>query len=201
MRDRETVDIGLRAAITGHLVFSTLHTMSAIATIHRLLDIGAEGYMIAAAVHGIVSQRLVRKVCENCAQPSSPDAHEAAWLEARSATALSDGRFTRGVGCAYCNYSGYRGRMAVHELLEIDRSLADAIRRGDLREFDLEARRRPGYLSLGARAFELASSGVTTVAEAIGVDSSLDDPLTAGVASSLLEDVLSVGTADDGGRP
>jgi MSHA biogenesis protein MshE len=201
MRDRETVDIGLRAAITGHMVFSTLHTMSAIATVHRLLDVGAEGYMIAAAVHGIVAQRLLRRVCENCAQPTPPDPHETAWLEARSATALSDGRFSRGVGCAYCNYSGYRGRLAVHELLEIDRSLADAIRRGDLREFDLEAQRRPGYVSLGSRAFELASSGVTTIAEAIGVDSSLDDPLMGAPSSSLLEDVLSADTADGGGRP
>jgi MSHA biogenesis protein MshE len=198
MRDRETVDIGLRAAITGHLVFSTLHTMSAIATVHRLMDVGAEGYMIAAAVHGIVAQRLVRKVCENCAQPTSPDAHETAWLEARSATALNDGRFTRGVGCAYCNHSGYRGRIPVHELLEIDRSLADAIRRGDLREFDLEAQRRPGYVSLGNRAFQLASAGITTVAEAIGLDSSIEDPV-GGAAFSLLQDALSADAAGAGG--
>ena len=72
MRDQETVDIGLRAAITGHLVFSTLHTMNAVATIHRLLDMGAAGYMIAAALHGIVAQRLVRRVCDNCAQPTEP---------------------------------------------------------------------------------------------------------------------------------
>ena len=195
MRDRETVDIGLRAAITGHLVFSTLHTMSAIATVHRLLDVGAEGYMIAAAVHGIVAQRLVRKVCENCAQPTQLDDHEIAWLEARGAG--SDGSFMRGTGCAYCNHSGYRGRLAVHELLEIDRGLADAIRRGELREFDMEAQRRPGYVSLGARAFELASLGVTTVAEAIGVDSGLDDPLG---PSSLLEDVLAGNAAATSGR-
>ncbi len=195
MRDRETVDIGLRAAITGHLVFSTLHTMSAIATVHRLLDVGAEGYMIAAAVHGIVAQRLVRKVCENCAQPTAPDAHEVAWLEARGGA--SNGNYLRGSGCAYCNHSGYRGRIAVHELLEIDRALADAIRRGELREFDLEAQRRPGYVSLGTRAFELASAGVTTVAEAISVDSSLDDPLN---PSSLLQDVLASSSATASGR-
>ena len=201
MRDRETVDIGLRAAITGHLVFSTLHTMSAIATVHRLLDIGAEGYMIAAAVHGIVAQRLVRKVCENCAQATSPDAHEVAWIQARSSDAdLETIRFMRGTGCAYCNHSGYRGRMAVHELLEIDRVLADSIRRSDLREFDLTARARPDYVSLARSAFELAKRGVTTIAEAIGVDSSLDEELggspesrgrgTASSRSELLNDVL-----------
>ena len=78
MRDQETVDIGLRAAITGHLVFSTLHTMNAAATIHRLLDMGAAGYMIAAALHGIVAQRLVRRVCDNCAQPTEPDRRSSA---------------------------------------------------------------------------------------------------------------------------
>ena len=199
MRDRETVDIGLRAAITGHMVFSTLHTMSAIATVHRLLDIGAEGYMIAAAVHGVVAQRLVRKVCENCAQPTAPDAHEVAWLQARSTTALTDGNFMGGPGCAYCNHSGYRGRVAVHELLEIDRSLADAIRRGDVRGFDLEAQSRAGYVSLGTRAFELARAGVTTVAEAIGVDSSLDDPSGA-QKSSLIEDALAADAAANRAR-
>jgi MSHA biogenesis protein MshE len=188
MRDRETVDIGLRAAITGHLVFSTLHTMSAIATVHRLLDIGAEGYMIAAAVHGIVAQRLVRKVCENCVQPTTPDVHEIAWIQARSALAdLEESRFLRGAGCAYCNHSGYKGRIAVHELLEIDRGLADSIRRGDLREFDLMARSRPDYVSLARSAFELAKQGVTTVAEAIGVDSSLDEELG---GQELLADAL-----------
>ena len=196
MRDRETVDIGLRAAITGHLVFSTLHTMSAIATVHRLLDIGAEGYMIAAAVHGIVAQRLVRKICENCAQPASPDDHEIAWIKARSIADFSDTPFLRGAGCAYCNHSGYRGRVAVHELLEIDRALADSIRRGDVREFDLTARARPDYVSLASSAFELARRGVTSVAEAIGVDSSLDEQVGPPASKpELLSDALAAEVA------
>ena len=196
MRDRETVDIGLRAAITGHMVFSTLHTMSAISTVHRLLDVGAEGYMIAAAVHGIVAQRLVRKVCENCAQPTLPDEHEIAWLEGRSATPLADVQFMRGPGCAYCNYSGYRGRVAVHELLEVDRPLADAIRRTDLREFDLLARGRRDYVSLASSAFDLARRGVTSVAEAISVDSSLDEQINSGGGEiSLLNDALTAEAA------
>src|SRR6185312_2003787 len=149
MRDSETVDIGLRAAITGHLVFSTLHTMNAIATIHRLLDMGAEGYMIAAAVHGIVAQRLVRRVCENCAQPAAPDEHQLAWLHAQvGAARASTLHFKIGAGCTYCNLSGYRGRVAVYELLEIDRGLADAIRRGDSAAFGAGAQARPGYVSL-----------------------------------------------------
>src|SRR5262245_47639496 len=88
MRDQETVDIGLRAAITGHLVFSTLHTMNAVATLHRLVDMGAASYMIAAAVHGIIAQRLVRRVCDNCAQPVEPDPQQRAWLAAQADPAL-----------------------------------------------------------------------------------------------------------------
>jgi MSHA biogenesis protein MshE len=181
MRDSETVNIGLRAAITGHLVFSTLHTMNAVATVHRLLDIGAEGYMIAAAVHGIVAQRLVRRVCENCAQPTPPDEHQAAWLHAQvGAAKAATMRFQAGAGCTYCNLSGHRGRAPVYELLEIDRGLADAIRRGDATSFGDLARNRPGFVSLAQGALELAARGVTSLAEAIAVTSGLEeaeDPL------------------------
>ena len=183
MRDNETVDIGLRAAITGHLVFSTLHTMNAIATVHRLLDMGAAGYMIAAAVHGIVAQRLVRRVCENCAHTTPPDEHQTAWLHAQVGPAKAGAMsFRTGLGCTYCNLSGYRGRAAVYELLEIDRGLADAIRRGDSVGFADAARRRPGYVSLTDGALDLAAQGVTSLAEAIAVTSGLEeseDPLVA----------------------
>src|SRR6185369_9519097 len=176
MRDQETVDIGLRAAITGHLVFSTLHTMSAVATVSRLLDMGAAGYMIAAAVHGIVAQRLVRQVCSDCAQPHEPDAHQLAWLQAYvGAERAARIEFQVGAGCTYCNLSGYRGRVAIYELLEIDRTQADAIRRNDLIAFASAARARPAYASLTQSALELAAKGVTTLAEVIGITSGLDE--------------------------
>jgi len=176
MRDQETVDIGLRAAITGHLVFSTLHTMSAVATVSRLLDMGAAGYMIAAAVHGIVAQRLVRQVCSDCAQPHEPDAHQLAWLQAQmGAERAARIEFQIGSGCTYCNLSGYRGRVAIYELLEIDRTQADAIRRNDLIAFASAARARPAYASLTQSALELAAKGVTTLAEVIGITSGLDE--------------------------
>jgi MSHA biogenesis protein MshE len=203
MRDRETVDIGLRAAITGHLVLSTLHTMSAIATIHRLLDMGAAGFMIAAAVHGIVAQRLLRRVCENCAQPVEPTAQESAWLAGRRAGRASTPALKAGQGCTYCNLSGYRGRVAVYELLEIDRHLADAIRRGELRELDEVAHNRPDYLSLTQGALDLATAGITTLAEAMAVTSGLEEeedlsgvtaswrsPFAPGARGGLLDDVL-----------
>jgi MSHA biogenesis protein MshE len=199
MRDRETVEIGLRAAITGHMVFSTLHTMSAVATVHRLLDMGAPGYMIAAAVHGIVAQRLVRRVCENCARPVQADAHEAALLRAQFGAEAAAASFRAGSGCTYCNLSGYRGRIAVYELLEIDRTLTDAIRRGDLGRLEEAARASGGFVSLARSALDLAVQGITSVSEALGLatgsDSDEDTPSTRGAADPLLEEVLQADAA------
>jgi MSHA biogenesis protein MshE len=168
MRDRETVDIGLRASITGHLVFSTLHTMSAVASIDRLIDMGAPGYMVAAAVHAVLAQRLVRRICADCSEAHAPDEHERAWLCAQigeSATALL--QLQHGVGCGYCNMTGYRGRVAIYELLEIDREQADAIRRSDLQQFARLTAARRDYKPLAHSAIELAARGVTTLAEAM----------------------------------
>ncbi len=176
MRDQETVEIGLRAAITGHLVFSTLHTMNAAATVHRLLDMGAAGYMIAAAVHGIVAQRLMRRVCDNCAQPTEPSPQQRAWLNAMAdAQTIAKMNFQVGTGCTYCNLTGYRGRAAIYELLEIDRPLADAIRRSDSTAFTELVRQREDFTTLADAALELVASGSTTVAEAMGVTTGLDE--------------------------
>jgi MSHA biogenesis protein MshE len=176
MRDQETVDIGLRAAITGHLVFSTLHTMNAVATIHRLVDMGAASYMIAAAVHGIIAQRLVRRVCDNCAQPAEPGPQQRAWLAAQADPArIAQMHFQMGVGCTYCNLSGYRGRTAIYEMLEIDRPLADAIRRGDAPAFAELVRDREDFTTLADAALDLVANGHTSIAEAISVTSGLDD--------------------------
>jgi len=176
MRDRETVDIGLRGAMTGHLVFSTLHTINAVATVNRLLDMGAAGYMIAAAVHGVIAQRLVRRICQDCAHPATPTPNELAWLAAcRPGLPAERQRLQVGEGCTYCNLSGYRGRVAVYELLEIDRQLADAIRRGDLEGFARAARAKDGYVPIAQSAIDLALSGVTSLAEAMAVGSGLEE--------------------------
>jgi len=148
--------------------------MGAIPTIHRLLDMGAAGYMIAASVQGIVAQRLLRRVCEYCAQPATASEHESAWLAARGARSQAL-ELKVGAGCTYCNLSGYRGRVAVYELLEIDRTLADAIRRGDLRAVDQAAHARADYVPLTQSALELAMRGVTTLTEAIAVTSGLEE--------------------------
>jgi MSHA biogenesis protein MshE len=176
MRDRETVDIGLRGAMTGHFVFSTLHTINAIATVNRLLDMGAPGYMIAAAVHGVVAQRLVRRVCTDCAQPAAPTPNQLAWLATcRPELKPEHQKFLAGSGCTYCNLTGYRGRVAVYELLEIDRVLADAVRRGDLSGFARAARSSEGYVPLAQGAIDFALSGITSLAEAMAVGSGLEE--------------------------
>jgi MSHA biogenesis protein MshE len=203
MRDRETAEIGLRAAITGHLVFSTLHTMSSIATVHRLLDMGAPGYMIAAAVHGIVAQRLLRRVCEHCAEPVQPGPHEAALLRAQFGLEAADARFPLGAGCTNCNLTGYRGRIAVYEMLEIDRTLAEAIRRSDVQQVEEAARAGPDFVSLARAALNLAICGYTSLSEALGVISGADEddrreaPMsTAG--DTLLNEVLKADALADG---
>ncbi|HET7133021.1 MAG TPA: GspE/PulE family protein, partial [Gammaproteobacteria bacterium] len=133
MRDHETVEMGLRAAMTGHLVFSTLHTNDAASAVSRLLDMDAQGYLIAAALDGVLAQRLVRRVCDNCAHPAELGVHHAAWLgRYLGAEQLRAGKFMEGVGCTYCNMTGYKGRIGVYELVEIDAGMADAIRRNDL---------------------------------------------------------------------
>ena len=176
MRDRETVEIGLRGAMTGHFVFSTLHTINAVATVNRLLDMGAPGYMIAAAVNGVLAQRLVRRVCTDCAHPATPTPNELAWLAACRPGLVPDRhQFVAGAGCTYCNLTGYRGRVAVYELLELDRSLADEVRRGDLEGFARAARALDTYVPLAQGAIDLAISGVTSVAEAMAVGSGLEE--------------------------
>ncbi len=176
IRDRETVEIALRGAMTGHFVFSTLHTINAIATVNRLLDMGAPGYMIAAAVNGIVAQRLVRRVCADCTQPTTPTVNQIAWLAAcRPGLNLGLQKFMAGAGCTYCNLTGYRGRVAVYELLEIDRALADAVGRGDIEGFARAARSSAGYLPLAQGAIDYALAGVTSLAEAMAVGGGLEE--------------------------
>jgi MSHA biogenesis protein MshE len=191
MRDRETVDIGLRAAITGHLVFSTLHTMSAVATVDRLIDMGAPAYMVAAALHAVVAQRLVRKICTDCAEGYVPDANELAWLSAqigdKVAAHLS---FKRGAGCGYCNMTGYRSRVAIYELLEIDREQADAIRRNDLVQFARLTAARRDYKPLTHSAIELAGRGVTTIVEAMAAVSGISDDIESEAAIADADGVI-----------
>jgi MSHA biogenesis protein MshE len=187
MRDQETAEMGLRAAMTGHLVFSTLHTINAVSTVNRLLDMGAKGYMIASALDGIVAQRLVRRICDGCAQPAEPTMHQKAWLgRYMTADRMARTEFKSGAGCTYCNMTGYRGRIGVYELLEMDGALADAIRRTDLSAFSRLALRAPGYVPIVERALQYLVDGTTSVEELMRVMAGLEEP----EGETLLDDVL-----------
>ncbi|MBT8103858.1 MAG: GspE/PulE family protein [Gammaproteobacteria bacterium] len=175
MRDRETVDIGLRAAMTGHLVFSTLHTVSAVATASRLFDMGAPGYLIGAALQGIVAQRLVRRVCDSCAEPVELSPGQSAWLKAQIGSKVAaKASFVQGRGCNYCQLTGFRGRIGVYELLEMDSGLTDALRREDLSDFVALAAKKKSYVPLVNCALDYAISGVTTLDEVLRVAGGLD---------------------------
>ena len=189
MRDGETVEMGLRAAMTGHLVFSTLHTTNAIATVHRLLDMGAEGFLIASALHGVLAQRLIRRLCKSCTEPTELTAQQRNWLAAQDVSSIDESTvFHHGSGCTYCNMTGYRGRVGIYELLEIDGPLADAIRRGDLSHFASLAKRQPGFVSLTQQALANATAQVTSIEEVMRVTAGLEEREVA--ASPLIDDVL-----------
>jgi len=166
IRDKETAEIALRAAMTGHLVLSTLHTNDAVSTAMRLLDIGIEGYLAASSLRGIVAQRLVRRVCESCKQPHAPTPQELALLRAWLDDAqIAAAQFVSGRGCARCNQTGYRGRIGVFELLVLDDHLADALRRHDAEGFARGTRQQPGYEPLLLNALHYAQTGVTSLQE------------------------------------
>lgn len=165
MRDKDTVETGLRAAMTGHMVLSTLHTNDAASTPIRLLDMGAPRYLVATSLRLVLSQRLVRAVCTQCARPYAPTAQEAAFLQAFSSGA-TDG-LTRGAGCQQCSGTGYLGRMGAYELLEMSRRVIAALNSGDTQAYLDAAQREIGALSLANHVCELVQTGRTTVQEAM----------------------------------
>jgi len=175
IRDEETALIGLRAALTGHLVLSTLHTKDAISTPIRLIDMGAHAYMVASSVHAVVAQRLLRVICESCAEPYQPEAAEARWLAAELGEGWKDRTYQHGRGCSHCNGSGFAGRTGVYEMLEMTPELARAASRADTHEFLVAARPQIEGKRLIDRALELVLEGRTTVAEAIAVSTQVDD--------------------------
>jgi MSHA biogenesis protein MshE len=186
MRDTETMEMGLRAAMTGHLVFSTLHTTNAITTITRLLDMGAEGFLIASSLHGVLAQRLMRRLCDSCAEPLALTTRQQAYVTRYFGPGAAP-EFNHGMGCTYCNMTGYRGRIGIYELLEIDATLADAIRGGDNAKFGRIAKKQPGFVSLARRALAYAIEGKTSIEEVMRVTAGLEED---DLVEPLLDDVL-----------
>jgi MSHA biogenesis protein MshE len=169
IRDQETAEIALRAALTGHLVLSTLHTNGAISTASRLLDMGAEGFLVAAALRAIVAQRLVRRICEHCSLPYEPDERELTALESGLGVNTLGMKFQQGAGCQNCNNTGFRGRIGVYELLETNHEMLDALRRRDITAFKDAALRSDGFRPFALCALDYAQQGVTTPGEVVRI--------------------------------
>lgn len=160
IRDGETAEIAMRSAMTGHLVLSTVHTNSAAASIDRLLDIGVEPYLIAGAVKGIISQRLLRRVCPSCRRAYTPSQEE------RESLGLSPGdyRFYRGEGCSDCFGTGYRGRIGAFEVLEVTTAVRRAIHAKSLKDLE-QAMEQAAFLPIIAGCRKLVLDGVTSAEE------------------------------------
>jgi len=171
MRDAETAQIALRAAMTGHLVLSTLHTNDAASTPVRLLDMGVPAFMVATSVQGVLAQRLLRKVCPQCRKPHPPTPQERVWLGRAQAATQEDDAYVEGQGCERCHGTGYAGRRAIHELLEINAELADRLARNEPAAFVTAARAAMAGHTLRDQAIALARAGATTLAEAMRVSS------------------------------
>lgn len=172
MRDKETSDIALRAAMTGHLVLSTLHTNDSISTALRLIEMGTAGYVVASSLRSVLAQRLVRRVCDSCDSIDTLTPGERSWLKSyrgKVKRPAAPVQFKKGQGCPACNNTGYKGRIGIFELLEIDYELADALRRNDSSAFAAAARKQPGFFSLGDSALSLALQGVTTMEEVLRI--------------------------------
>ena len=169
MRDKETAQIGLRGALTGHLVLSTLHTNDAITSALRLVDMGAPPYLVASSLRGVIAQRLVRKICENCRKELKPDQQEILWLQQLANKDISTQTFYNGKGCQACNHTGYKGRIGVFELLEMNTPMMDALRREDTEDFARCARENETFIPFGVMAYQYALAGITTVEEVLRV--------------------------------
>ena len=168
IRDGETADIAMRAAITGHVVLSTIHTNDAVGTIERLEDIGVEPYLVASAMRGMVSQRLLRKICPNCKQAYTATEEELRDLDIPDEVGLT---LYRGKGCPNCFNTGYRGRTAVVEVMTLNSKLRRLIADGAPRAAIEDELHKPesGFVSLRESAINLARQGVTTASEILRV--------------------------------
>lgn len=172
IRDGETAEIVMRAAITGHLVLSTIHTGDAAAALDRLFDIGVEPYLTASALKGVIAQRLVRKVCPQCRREYTPTDGE---LELLGMERTPDMKFYKGEGCPMCFHTGYRGRVGVFEIMLIDRELRRLIlSRADREEVMTEAR-RSGFTTIADSCRRLVTEGVISAEEAARTIHSTDE--------------------------
>lgn len=168
IRDRETAEMAIRAALTGHLVLSTLHANSSIAAVSRLVNMGIESHFIASSLSLVIAQRLIRRICSHCRERYSPEENVLAQLEEAALGGEETGVFYRGKGCPECNYVGYRGRLGIFEVFQLNSEMKEIILK-DGGEAALEkAAREAGMKSLRERGLRKAQEGLTSIEEVLG---------------------------------
>jgi MSHA biogenesis protein MshE len=175
MRDQETAQIGLRAAMTGHLVLSTLHTNDAASTPLRLMDMGVPRYMVGSSLQAVLAQRLVRKICESCSAPHELTPAEREFVRTELQDTVDSVKFFAGKGCSHCNGMGYRGRTGVYELLEMTKDVVDAANHPDPGHFLRAAHAQMAGETMRRHAVALAVQGRSTVSEAMRISNQLED--------------------------
>ncbi|RYZ82047.1 MAG: type II/IV secretion system protein, partial [Moraxellaceae bacterium] len=175
IRDAESAEIALRASMTGHLVLSTLHTNDAISSALRLIDIGVDGYLVATALKAVVAQRLVRRICTSCIQDHTPDVNELQLIATVNKGKPVTTQFKRGAGCPHCHNTGYRGRVGVFEMLELNAPLAEALRTSDINGFTLAANASANFKTLSEAALEYAVEGITTLDEVMSITAQIEE--------------------------
>ncbi len=172
IRDAKTAQIAMRAAITGHLVLSTLHTNDAVSAIDRLEDIGIEPYLVSGALKGVISQRLVRKICPHCRREYLPNAEE---LRLLGMEENADAKFYIGEGCPECHHSGYHGRQAVFEILTITKEMRQMIAKGATAEDIMKLAEKTDFVTMKESCRKLVSAGITSIEEAMkAINSTLE---------------------------
>ncbi len=172
IRDADTAEIAVQSSLTGHLVFSTLHTNDAISSIMRLVDIGIERFLIAASLRGILGQRLVRCICQNC---RSPRGMISEFLETR--TIGEDFRIYKGSGCHSCSQTGYTGRKGIFELLAVNDAMSRAISQGSDLGILKKVAADAGFRSMFEDGLDKVRDGVTTLAEVVRVSKGMEHEL------------------------
>ncbi|MCX7115086.1 MAG: type II secretion system ATPase GspE [Gammaproteobacteria bacterium] len=168
IRDLETAEIAIQASLTGHLVLSTLHTNTALASLARLRDMGVESFLLSSSLAGLIAQRLVRKLCPHCKVTYKPDKEERALMHLSPKADVS--KLCTPVGCDQCNESGYQGRTGIYEIIPINESLRSLIHR-NTEEQQIEAQLRPTVPSIRDDGFLRVLAGETSIAEILRVTS------------------------------
>jgi len=166
IRDQETAKIAVEASLTGHMVFSTLHTNDAPSSIARLLDLGLEPFLVTAALEGVIAQRLVRRICANCKTEYTPAEEQLMELELRPDDVVGK-KFWYGKGCEICNNTGYKGRQGIYEIMTLDDEMRDMIiKHASTQVLRMEARKR-GMRPLRSSGLMAIYDGVTTIEEVV----------------------------------